>query len=110
MVTLVALGVFDRLDHAVFHLCARHRQPQVADGARHFTHALSPAVDAAVLAVGATGIALVRRRPHVVYPGAGVGLTMAVIVIVTKVAIGRHLSGIPVAPGDGGSFPSGHTA
>src|SRR4051794_37893605 len=109
MVILVALGGFDRLDHAVLGWCIRHRQPHVADAARHLTRALSPAVDAAVLAVGATGIAFVRRRPQVVYPTAIVGLTTAAIVIATKLSLDRHVSGIPT-PHDGGSFPSGHTA
>jgi len=110
LVVLVAAGVLDRVDHAVLHATKAHRNDTLRAAAGHVTEVFSPASDAAFLGLGAAAIAYLRRRPGPFIIAAVTGWVMAAIVLLTKVSMGRHLPEIPVAPDDGGSFPSGHTA
>jgi membrane-associated phospholipid phosphatase len=107
---LVATGVPDGIDRAVLDFCRDHHHGWLATSAQHFTDVLSPAVDAAILGVGADYLALSRRRPRPFLVAAATGWAMATVVLVTKDWVGRPLPDAPVAPDHGGGFPSGHTA
>lgn len=106
---LVAVGTLDRPDRAVYRFCLEHRNATVVAAARHLTSVLQPAVDGAVLALGAGLIAWRRHRLRPLLVAALVGWTMAAVVAATKVGVGRPKPALHVRA-DGLSFPSGHTA
>ena len=106
---LVATRVLDGLDRDVFHVAEHHRRHSLYAAADHFTDVFSPAVDTAVLAVGAAGLAWRRRRPALFVAAVLSAGAMAAIVLSTKAALGRPLP--YTKPGHhADAFPSGHTA
>jgi membrane-associated phospholipid phosphatase len=98
-----------RLDRHVFHAAEQHRHHWLYRAADDFTDVFSPAVDTAVLAIGAGALAWLRRRPRLFVAATLSAGAMAAIVLSTKAALGRSL---PYSrPGHhADAFPSGHTA
>jgi membrane-associated phospholipid phosphatase len=106
---LVATHALDGLDRRVFNAAEAHRQHWLYQAADDFTDVLSPAVDIAVLAIGAATLAWRRRRPAIFVAATLSAATMAAIVLSTKAALGRSLP--YTKPGHhADAFPSGHTA
>ena len=106
---LVATHVLDSLDRHVFQFAEHHRHHWLYQAADDFTDILSPAVDTAVLAIGAATLAWRRRRPAIFVAATLSAWAMAAIVLSTKAALGRSLP--YTKPGHhADAFPSGHTA
>jgi len=106
---LVASHVLDSLDRHVFTTAEAHRHHWLYRAADDFTDILSPAVDTAVLAIGAATLAWRRRKPAIFVTATLSAGTMAAIVLSTKAALGRSLP--YTKPGHhADAFPSGHTA
>ena len=106
---LVASHALDGLDRSVFHFAARHRHRWLYQAADDLTDVFSPAVDTAILAIGAGTLAWRRRRPTIFVAAILAVGTMAAVVLTTKAAVGRPLPS--TRPGHhADAFPSGHTA
>lgn len=108
LIVLVSTGATNGLDHDVLRLCRDHRSSTLAAAARHLTDVFSPTDDLACLGIGAAGLARRRRQPRTFVVAALVAVVMAVVVLSTKVAVGRPLP--DGSTPDRGGFPSGHTA
>jgi undecaprenyl-diphosphatase len=104
---VAAGGPLPRLDVAVRDAVRAHHEHLAARAADLLTQLLSPPVDAVVLAVGCLLLAWRLRSRLPLVAGAATGGTTAVVVVAVKAALDRRS---PLDPGQGGSYPSGHTA
>ena len=109
LTVLVALGIFDKLDHAIWTRTLQHWHPKLWNGAQNLTGMLSPPVDAGCLAIGTFLLTWRRRRREDVFAVAAVGLVAAAVTLVMKPALGRDGPTGLDATSHGGSYPSGHT-
>jgi membrane-associated phospholipid phosphatase len=108
LTVLVATGVVDDLDNAVWHFADRHDSPAGVTSARLLTDALQPAVDAILLLAGAALLARRERRLRPLSAALTVLVAVSAVVLGIKFAVDRPL---PHSHHHGArGFPSGHTA
>ena len=105
---LVATGVLDGLDNAVWHFTERHDSAAGVMAARVLTDVLQPPVDALALLAG--GIVLARREQR----WRPLSVALVVLAVVSAVILGLKYGidrPLPHSHGVGRrGFPSGHTA
>lgn len=108
LTVLVAAGVLDSLDNAVWHFVDRHDSAAGVMAARVLTDLLQPPVDALVLLAGGIVLALRERRWRPLAVAVAVLVVVSAVVLGLKYGIDRPL---PHSHGVGRrGFPSGHTA
>ena len=108
LTVLVAIGVLDGLDNAVWHFTERHDSAAGVMAARVLTDVLQPPVDALVLLAGGVVLSLREQRWRPVAVAVAVLVVVSAVVLGLKFAINRPL---PHSHGVGRrGFPSGHTA